>query len=209
MTAGVAFNARTVDLMDGWVHECVLVGTRNREQNELEAIQWRKQLFENSKRKVEVIREKNSDPEKWNVMELHTMVAWFKCPGDSNIPKCKEQLLQQYLLTCHRSEQEPKWKKDDELAVSDSVEPANDGDEGGIAEVVPCFFSGTIACFLQYHLFAWGKNKQIDAITDDCALPKKAFDLSFNLACRVVAIHSKKLLQKILFIRTELRLALS
>jgi hypothetical protein len=60
------------------VHECVLVQTMNREQNELEAIQQRNQLFENSKRKVEVIREKNSVPAKWNVMELHTMVAWFK-----------------------------------------------------------------------------------------------------------------------------------
>ncbi len=94
MTAGVAFNTETVDLTDGRVHERVLEQTRNREQNELEAIQWRKQLFENSRRKVEAIREKSSDPAKWNATELHTMVAWFKRPGDSNIPKRKEQLMQ-------------------------------------------------------------------------------------------------------------------
>ena len=47
MTSGVAFNAGTVDLTDGRVHERVLEQTRNREQNELEAIQRRKQLFEN------------------------------------------------------------------------------------------------------------------------------------------------------------------
>ncbi len=68
------------------------------------------------------------------------MVAWFKRPGDSNIPKRKEQLLQWYLLTCHRSEQEPKRKKDDEPAVTDSVEPTDDiinnGDEGGVAEAL-------------------------------------------------------------------------
>jgi hypothetical protein len=64
------------------------------------------------------------------------MVAWFKRPGDSNIPKRKEQLMQRYLLTCHRSEQEPERKKDDEPAVTDSTEPADDGDEGGVAEAL-------------------------------------------------------------------------
>ncbi len=47
------------------------------------------------------------------------MVSWFKRPGDSNIPKRKEQLLQRYNLTCHRSELDPKRKKDDEPAVVD------------------------------------------------------------------------------------------
>ncbi len=133
-------NVGTVDLLDGWVRERVLEQTRNWEQNELEAMQQRKQLFENIKRKVEAIREKSSDPAKWNATELHTMVAWFKRPGDSNILKLKEQLLQQYLLTWHRSEQETKWKKNDEPAVTDSVEPIDDiinnGDEGGVAEAL-------------------------------------------------------------------------
>ena len=47
------------------------------------------------------------------------MVSWFKRPGDSNIPKRKEQLLKRYNLTCHRSELDPKRKKDDEPAVVD------------------------------------------------------------------------------------------
>jgi len=52
------------------------------------------------------------------------MVSWFKRPGDSNIPKRKEQLLQRYLLTCHRSELEPKRKKDDEPVVTDDMDRA-------------------------------------------------------------------------------------
>jgi len=47
------------------------------------------------------------------------MVSWFKWPGDSNIPKRKEQLLQRYNLTCQRSELDPKRKKDVEPAVVD------------------------------------------------------------------------------------------
>ncbi len=60
------------------MHEHVLEQTMNREENGLEAIEQRKQLFENSKRKLEAIREKSSEPAKWNAMELHTMVACFK-----------------------------------------------------------------------------------------------------------------------------------
>jgi hypothetical protein len=93
-------------------------------------------LYENNKRKVDAIREKSSDPTKWNAAELHTMVAWFKRPGNSNIPKRKEQLMQRYLLTCNRSEVEPQWKKDDEPAVTDSVENNNmDNGAGGVAVV--------------------------------------------------------------------------
>jgi hypothetical protein len=96
MTAGVAFNAGAVDLSDVRIHERVLEQTRNREQAEIQAIKKRKQQFENLKRKVDAIREKSIDPLKWNASELHTMVSWFKRPGDSNIPKRKEQLLQRY-----------------------------------------------------------------------------------------------------------------
>jgi hypothetical protein len=76
------------------VQEHILEQTRNREQIELEATQWRKQPYENSKRKVDALREKSGDPTKWSAAKLHTMVAWFKQPGDSNIPKRKEQLMQ-------------------------------------------------------------------------------------------------------------------
>jgi len=124
MTAGVAFNAGVVDLSDGRIHERVLEQTRNREQAELQAIEKRKQQYENAKNKVNAIREKSSDPNKWNASELQTMVSWFKRPGDSNIPKRKEQLLQRYLLTCHRSELEPKRKKDDEPVVTDDMDRA-------------------------------------------------------------------------------------
>jgi len=56
------------------------------------------------------------------------MVSWFKQPGDSNIPKKKEHLLQRYLHTFHRREEEPKRKKDDELPVVDNnpVNTVND-----------------------------------------------------------------------------------
>jgi hypothetical protein len=52
------------------------------------------------------------------------MVAWFKRPGDSNIPKRKEQLMQWYIPTCTRSEQEPRRKKDDEPPVVDDEVPS-------------------------------------------------------------------------------------
>jgi hypothetical protein len=52
------------------------------------------------------------------------MVAWFKIPCNSNIPKRKEHLLHQYLLTCHHPEEEPKRKKDNELPVVDVIDDA-------------------------------------------------------------------------------------
>jgi hypothetical protein len=65
---------------------------------------------------------KSSDPQQWNVTDLHTMVALYKGPGDSNILKRKEQLLHRYLLTCCCSELEPKQKKDYEPAVIDDMD---------------------------------------------------------------------------------------
>jgi hypothetical protein len=41
MTAGVAFNAGTVDLTDGRVHQIVIDQTRSREQHEIEAAEQR------------------------------------------------------------------------------------------------------------------------------------------------------------------------
>lgn len=124
MTAGVAFNAGTVELTDGRVHQRVIEQTKQREQSELQAVQRRQQQLEVIKNKVDAIRQKNKQPTKWNASELHTMVSWFKRPGDSNIPKKQEELLQRYLLTCKRSEQEPRRKKDDEPPVVDRVPPA-------------------------------------------------------------------------------------
>jgi hypothetical protein len=78
MTAGVAFNAGAVDLTDGRVHERVIEQTRIREQSELQAIERKRQQFENAKRKVDAIWQKTTDPMKWNTSELSTMVSWFK-----------------------------------------------------------------------------------------------------------------------------------
>ena len=73
-----------------------------------------------------MIREKNTDPAKWNASKLHTMVAWFKRPGDGSILKWKEQLLHRYLLTCHHPKEEAKGKKDDELPVVDAIDAIDD-----------------------------------------------------------------------------------
>jgi hypothetical protein len=129
MTAGVAFNAGAVDLTDGRVHERVIEQTRIREQSELQALEQKRQQFENAKRKVDAIRQKTTDPMKWNASELSTMVSWFKRPGDSNIPKRKDQLLQRYLLTCHRREDDPRRKKDDKPAVVDDEQQAEQPNE--------------------------------------------------------------------------------
>ncbi len=88
MTAGVALNAGTVDLLDGRIHEGVLEQARNGEQSELQANEKRKQQCENAKRKVDAIREKVVIH--CSKMQLHTMVSWFKRPGDSYILKRKE-----------------------------------------------------------------------------------------------------------------------
>jgi len=62
------------------------------------------------------------------------MVSWFKRPGDSKLPQRKDQLMQQYLRTCNRSEQERNWLKEGEEPVIDDVAP-----DGGNAEVPPPF----------------------------------------------------------------------
>ncbi len=94
MTAGVAFNAGNLCLSDGKVHEKVREQYNNRQQKILDAERKRKEDFAKLQSKVDAIRQKNSDPTKWNASELQTMVSWFKRPGDSKLPQCKEQLLQ-------------------------------------------------------------------------------------------------------------------
>jgi len=132
MTAGVAFNAGNLCLSDGKVHEKVREQYNNRQQKILDAERKRKEDFAKLQSKVDAIRQKNSDPTKWNASELQTMVSWFKRPGDSKLPQCKEQLLQRYLLTCNRSEQESNRLKDGEQPVVDDAAAA----EGGNAEVL-------------------------------------------------------------------------
>ncbi len=100
-------------------------------------------------RKVDAIKQKSTDPTKWNASELQTMVSWFKRSGDSKLLQCKEQLLQRYLLTCNCAEQERNHLKEGEDPVIDDAAAAaggnaevqaaagnNDGDEGGVVPAV-------------------------------------------------------------------------
>ena len=98
--------------------------------------------------RVDAMQQKSSYPTKWNASELQTMVSWFKRPGDGKLPQCKEQLLQRYLLTCNRSEQERNRLKDGEQPVIDDAAAAEggnaevlipavgNGDEGGVVEAL-------------------------------------------------------------------------
>lgn len=60
------------------------------------------------------------------------MVSRFKWPGDSNIPKRKEQLPKRYMLTYHGHEEDLTRKKEDEQAMVDDIplntvyDPADD-----------------------------------------------------------------------------------
>jgi hypothetical protein len=62
-------------------------------------------------KKVGAIKQKSTDPTKWNASKLQIMVFWFKRPRDSKLLQRKEQLLQCYLLTCNCSEQERNYLK--------------------------------------------------------------------------------------------------
>ena len=147
MTAGVAFNAGNLCLSDGKVHEKVREQYNNQHQNILDAERKRKEDFAKLQSKVDAIRQKNSDPTKWKASELQTMVSWFKRPGDSKLPQRKEQLLQRYLLTCNRSEQERNRLKEGEEPVIDDaaaeggnaealIPAVGNGDEGGVVEAL-------------------------------------------------------------------------
>jgi len=87
MTAGVAFSAGNVCLSDGKIHEKVREQYNNRNQKILDAERKKKEEFEKLRAKVAAVRNKSSDPTKWNASELQTMVSWFKRPGDSKLPQ--------------------------------------------------------------------------------------------------------------------------
>ncbi len=107
----------------------------------------KKEEFEKLRAKVAALRNKSSDPTKWNASKLQTMVSWFKRPGGSKLPQQKEQLLQRYLLTCNRSEQECNHLKEGEEPVIDDaaaeggnvevlIPAVGNGDEGGMVEAL-------------------------------------------------------------------------
>jgi len=139
MTAGVAFNSGHVCLNRA-VHERVREQYNTRQQKILEAEQKKKDDLAKMQSKVDAIREKSTDPTKWTATELQTMASWFKRPGDSKLPLCKEQLLHRYLLTSNRSEQERSRLKEGEEPVVDdppaNTTAANDNDEGRVAEAL-------------------------------------------------------------------------
>ncbi len=60
------------------------------------------------------------------------MVSWFKRPGDSKLPQCKDHFLCWYLLTCNLSEQDRIRLKEGEEPVFD-----NAAAEGGNTEMLP------------------------------------------------------------------------
>ena len=147
ITAGVAFSAGNVCLSDGKIHEKVREQYNNRNQKILDAERKKKEEFEKLRAKVAAVRNKSSDPTKWNASDLQTMVSWFKRPGDSKLPQRKEQLLQRYLLTCNRSEQERNRLKEGEEPVIDDaaaeggnaealIPAVGNGDEGGVVEAL-------------------------------------------------------------------------
>ena len=116
-------------------------------EKELAAVNKRKSDHEKMQKKVDAIRRKSTDPSKWNAGELQTMVSWFKRPGDSKLPQRKEQLMEQYMLTCNRSETERNRLKEGEQPIIDDAtaerdvageQPAyeNNAGEEGIAEAL-------------------------------------------------------------------------
>ncbi len=135
MTAGVAFNTGYLRISDGKVHEKVREQYNNWQQKMLDAERKMKEDFAKLQSKVNAIRQKSSDPTKWNGNELQTMVSWFKRPGDSKVPQCKDQLLHRYLLTCNRSEQERNRLKDGEEPVIDDAAAAKGGNAESLQQL--------------------------------------------------------------------------
>ncbi len=54
--------------------------------------------------KVQQVLGLNLPAEKWNQLQLHTMVKWFKRDTDEKMPSKKEDLLQHYRATCMRQD---------------------------------------------------------------------------------------------------------
>jgi hypothetical protein len=65
------------------------------------------------------------------------MVSWFKRPGDSKMPQRKDELMQYYLLTCNRLEQEQNCLKEGEHPVhnQEADEPLGEAAKG-VAEAL-------------------------------------------------------------------------
>jgi hypothetical protein len=136
LTAGVAFRAGEVDLSNGTILEKVREQNRRRNEKELAITNKRKAAEDELKRKVNIIRNGNTDPTKWKLTDLKVMVSYFKRPGDSKMPTTRNKLLTRYILTCSRIETERGRLKEGEEPVVD--------DDDGAGVTTPNTGHGTI-----------------------------------------------------------------
>jgi hypothetical protein len=123
MTAGIAFNARELNLSNGSVLRRVEEIHRLREERVLATANQREHKDASEKAAYEAVKQYMVDNNKvvqdLNVSQLKALVKWFKRPGDSKLPSRRQQLIQPYELTKGRVETEHNRKKDNEDAVRD------------------------------------------------------------------------------------------
>ncbi len=90
MTAGIAFNARELNLSNGSVLRRVEEINKNREERVLASQQRREREDENEKAAFEKVKqymiEKDKSVQDLNVSQLKALVKWYKRPGDSKLP---------------------------------------------------------------------------------------------------------------------------
>jgi hypothetical protein len=129
MTAGIAFNARELNLSNGSVLRRVEEINRVREERVLATVQRREREDASDKAAFEAVKqymtESNKAAQDLNVSQLKSLVKWYKRPGDSKLPGRKQNLILRYELTKGRVETERNRKKDDEDAVRDDDEEEN------------------------------------------------------------------------------------
>lgn len=90
MTAGIAFNARELNLSNGSVLRRVEEINKSGEERVLASQQRREREDENEKAAFEKVKqymiEKNKSVQDLNVSQLKALVKWYKRPGDSKLP---------------------------------------------------------------------------------------------------------------------------
>jgi hypothetical protein len=126
MTAGIAFNARELNLSNGSVLRRVEEINRVREERVLATVQRREREDASDKEAFEAVKqymiENNKVAQDLNVSQLKVLVKWYKRPGGSKLPGRKQDLILCYELTKGRVKTERNRKKDDEDAVRDEDE---------------------------------------------------------------------------------------
>ena len=109
VTAGIAFHAGESEL---GAEVLKVVREHNKKHDEELAAKERKkhEKFLQLKEKVDTVRAKGNDPEKWSVKDLKDLCNWFKREGDDPIPTTRAALIKRYRLTCTRNEEE-RWQQ--------------------------------------------------------------------------------------------------